>query len=264
MADDSLCRDEVVYAILTRKTIVPLRVHGSQRAVPTLLLARRNWVDFSSDYDAGLSRLLEYLSGDDTVLLPPVLPAVMGLPPLDFSVELAKYSQGFVGREWLIRRIDSWLRGSPRRASVLVGEPGAGKSAFAAWLAVRRPDLVIGAYFCTQQNTRTRVAREFVAALVAQLHTRLPGFADALSRRDLGARRRSASDAFREAVREERDATKPHLCREWGSKATDAPGSRTRLSRARGYLPAPVLSRGFLPSDQPGSSWTCTWGNRRS
>ena len=48
---------------------------------------------------------------------------------------------------------------------MIVGEPGVGKSAIAAWLSLTRPE-VVGVHFCTQQNSRSLNPYEFVACLV--------------------------------------------------------------------------------------------------
>jgi hypothetical protein len=53
LEDDSVCRDEVVFALQSGRPILPLRVVADPNLKPGLLLARRNWIDFSTDYDAG-------------------------------------------------------------------------------------------------------------------------------------------------------------------------------------------------------------------
>ena len=110
MDEHSVCRDEIVFALNEGKTIVPLRVNPDPTVRPTLLLARRNWVDFSTNYQAGLHSLLRFLAGDRSVLQPPHLPEVTGFEPLDFGPEIARYSSGFVGRQWITEAIEHWLR----------------------------------------------------------------------------------------------------------------------------------------------------------
>lgn len=197
VADDSVCRDEVVYALNAGKRVVPLRVHPNVTA--PLLLARRNWIDFTADYDLALASFLRYLKGDETALLSPQLPTITGVVPLDFGVEIAKFLTAFTGRNWLTEEINHWLKTDSRRAMVIVAEPGVGKSSIAAWLSQTRPE-VVGIHFCTQQNSRTRNPFEFVASLVAQLHARLPGYAAQVEAKRPDIRRTTASDAFRELV----------------------------------------------------------------
>jgi WD40 repeat protein len=195
--EQSVCRDEVVYALNERKLVVPLKAHPD--AKPTLLLARRNWLDFTAGYEPGLEALLRFLTGDEKALLPPRFPTVTGVAPLDFGPEIARYSAQFTGRAWLAAEIDRWLGRDGSRALVIVGEPGIGKSAIVAWLADKRQE-VAAVHFCTQRNTRSLDPHEFVAALVGQLHARLPGYADAVQAKNPGLRRNTAGDAFRELV----------------------------------------------------------------
>ena len=196
--EESVCRDEVVFALNQGKPIVP--VLQDSTASPTLLLARRNWIDFTEGYEAGLEALLHYLAGDDSALREPALPTITGVLPLDFGPEIARFSIGFSGREWLGVALDEWLSDERGRAFVIVGEPGIGKSAIAAWLSLTRHEEVVGIHFCTQRNTRTLDPYEMVASLVAQLHAQLPGFAEAVEAKSPETRRDTASDAFRELI----------------------------------------------------------------
>jgi hypothetical protein len=199
LREESICRDEVVFALNEGKKVVPLRTDPDPLLKPTLLLARRNWIDFTENYEDGLATLLSYLSGDESTLREPMLPTVTGVAPLDFSVEIARFSSGFSGRQWLTGELDRWLATDTRRAFVIVAPPGVGKSSIAAWLSLTRQD-VVGVHFCTQQNTRSRDPYEFVACLVGQLHARLPGFAEAVQAKHPELRRATAADAFRELI----------------------------------------------------------------
>ncbi len=196
---ESVCRDEVVYALCEGKPIVPLRQDPDPLLRPPLLLARRNWIDFTADYEQGFQALLKFIKGDNSVLRPPALPTITGVVPLDFGAEIARFTHDFTGREWVQREIDRWLARDGRRAMVIVGEPGVGKSAIAAWLSQTRPD-VIGIHFCTQQNSRTRDPYEFVASLVSHLHASLAGFAEAVEARHPEVRRPDGKAAFRELI----------------------------------------------------------------
>lgn len=197
--DDSICRDEVILAHAQGKSIVPVRVSADPGVRPTLLLVRRSWVDFAQDYDAALERLLRYLAGDESALEAPVAAVVAGVVPLDFGPEIARHTQGFVGREWLRAEMEKWLASPRGRAFVIVGEPGIGKSAMAAHLATTC-DEVAAVHFCTIRNSRSLDPFEFVASLTGQLAGRVPGFAEALAKRQPEIPRASASDSFRELI----------------------------------------------------------------
>ncbi len=48
-------------------------------------------------------------------------------------------ARGFVGRRWVLERVNDWLRNGQERFFLLTGGPGVGKSALAAWLAAPAP-----------------------------------------------------------------------------------------------------------------------------
>ena len=196
--EDSICRDEIVFAFVTRKPIVPLRV--AVDVGPSLLLARRSWIDFTGDYERALDGFLRYLRGDHSHLSDPSLPSVSGVAPLDFGPDIARHVDGFTGRRWLNDQVGEWVASARERIMVLVGEPGMGKSAIAAWLGLHRSDEVIGIHFCSHSNPRTLHPAEFVASIVAQLESRLPGFGEAVGVREPACVRASAGDAFRALV----------------------------------------------------------------
>jgi hypothetical protein len=195
--EESICRDEVAFAINEHKPVVPLLV--TPNVQPTLLLARRNWIDFTASYEQGLTALLRFLAGDRAAGLPPRLPTVTGVLPLDFGPEIARYAANFTGREWLFTDLRRWLATQTKPVLVIVGEPGIGKSAIAARLALTWPE-VLGIHFCTHRNSRSLDPYEFVGSLVGQLHALLPGFAAVVEARHPEERRLTASDAFRELI----------------------------------------------------------------
>jgi predicted ATPase len=200
LRDDSICRDEVVFAINEGKSIVPVKLERTSDLKPPILLARRNWADFSVSYEAGLDSLLHHLAGDSSRLQAPPVPTVTGVVPLDFGPEIARLSSDFTGREWMARQIDIWLNDPSGRAFVIIGEPGIGKSAIAAWLSYVRRDQTVAIHFCTDRNSRTLDPFEFVASLVSQLCTQVGGFLDVVHERRPELRRQQAKDAFRELV----------------------------------------------------------------
>jgi hypothetical protein len=209
LREDSVCRDEVVFALNEGKSVIPLKLDPSPNFRPSLLLARRNWIDFSGDYDSGLKSLLRYLSGDPRALRPPPVPTVTGAVPLDFGPEIARLTADFTGRRWLENILDCWLDDSRGRVFVIVGEPGIGKSAIAAWLSMVRHDQTVSIHFCTDRNSRTLQPLEFVASLAAQLCTQVSGFGELVTLRHPEVRRPKANDAFRELIVEPARALTP-------------------------------------------------------
>jgi len=87
--------------------------------------------------------------------------------------------EGFTGREWLVEKVRAWL-GRPDAPPFLLilGEPGIGKSAFAAhlWLDHGLPHAV---HFCIAELGGTIAPLSFVESLNQQLKDNLTGFAEA-------------------------------------------------------------------------------------
>lgn len=198
LREESICRDEVVFALNEGKAVVPIQTGSDVK--PPLLLARRNWIDFSADYEEGFHSLLRFLNGDNLALQQPRLPSVTGVAPYDFGPEIARYTSGFTGREWLKKEVENWLINSKNRVLIIIGEPGIGKSSIAAWISHQFREQVVGIHFCTHRNTRTLNVFEFVANIVGQLHSQLPEYAKIVETKNPESRRATASDAFRELV----------------------------------------------------------------
>ena len=202
---DSICHDEVALAVAEHKRVVPVRATADLAMAPSLLLVRRSWVDFSGDYEGALERLLRALAGDETGLAHPIA-TVAGQRPLDFAFDIAERARGFVGREWLVAELEAWLA-SDRRAFVIVGEPGIGKSAVAAHLA-SRPDAV-AVHFCSTGNGDSLAPLAFVANVVVALSARLPAFGAEVARKNPAEPRDDAVTAFRQLVVEPARAIEP-------------------------------------------------------
>lgn len=84
---------------------------------------------------------------------------------------------GFVGREWLIARVDAWRKGmSDERLFWLHGAPGSGKSAFAAWITAHQHCNVVALNLCDWRVPERRETTPIVHTLAWQLARRLPDY----------------------------------------------------------------------------------------
>lgn len=99
---------------------------------------------------------------------------------LDFTSDIERLTHDFVGRQWLLNEVDAWLKYRGKSFLILTGEPGVGKSAFAAWLTQTRKD--IAAYnFCIAGRNDTIVPNTVLRSLGAQLSNFLPDYGKALA-----------------------------------------------------------------------------------
>lgn len=194
---DSICRDEWAYAVVTGKTVIPLRL--DPRTDPVLLLVQRSWADFSEDWDAGLQQLLCFFEEGEKALSPPALEQAGGVEPLDFGRRIAELTRDLIPREWIGAALDDWLHTSGDNTLVIVGEPGVGKSTVAAWVAASRDEQVAAIHFCTTRDVRTLDPQRFVSSVVAQM-MRNDEYARHVEARDPARRRSSGVQGFLELV----------------------------------------------------------------
>lgn len=184
---DSVCLDEISYARFGSPP-VPIVPVMAAPCEPPFSIFRLDYVDMTdalqSDerYQAGLQGLLE---GVDAALRgdrPPFRRWHRSLPTIDFSSYLNEKRRDFVGRRWLMERVDAWRTSAAReRALLITGDPGAGKSAFIAELVFRNPGgQVLAHHCCIADNRQTLEPGEFVLSLAASIAGRVPAYADAV------------------------------------------------------------------------------------
>jgi WD40 repeat protein len=94
------------------------------------------------------------------------------LQPIRYTDDLSRHLSRFTGRAWVNAEVENWLA-STKRILWITGEAGVGKSALAAWLCDKRPE--IAAYhFCHFGNTERTDTRRTLFSLAYQLGTQLP------------------------------------------------------------------------------------------
>lgn len=114
------------------------------------------------DFEGGQARLLRYLQ------------------PLNFDAQIAPHVARFSGRAWLFRELDDWLANRPEsRVLWIFGGPGIGKTAIAAQLVHRRPD-VFASHFCVHGHDDKSDPRRVVLSIAYQLAAHIPPYYAAL------------------------------------------------------------------------------------
>jgi len=101
------------------------------------------------------------------------------LDPVSYGDDLNRHLAHFTGREWVMAEVEEWLATS-RRVLWITGDAGVGKSALAAWLCDKRPE--IAAYhFCRFGNSDRVDPRKALFSLAYQLSTQIPDYRDRLN-----------------------------------------------------------------------------------
>jgi hypothetical protein len=207
--DDSVCLDEIAFARFgARKPIVPVL---AAPCTPPFEIFRLDYVDFTewknkASYEDAFARLLDALAA-----------ALRGetryrawsdrLQPWDYGNYLSGKREGFVGRRWLFSAVKERLADDARRAMLITGGPGFGKSAFVAEYLHRNPGGRVLAFHCCQAETReTLRAGRFVrnvAAMIASRHPAYEALLDQAPYRDVLTEQFTTADpasAFEEGV----------------------------------------------------------------
>src|SRR4051794_33670108 len=110
---------------------------------------------------------------------------------VDFTEYIAERTRGFSGRGWLFDAVAEWLSDRDSgRSLLLIGEPGAGKTAVAAALAqlsagqmtypCLNPGFLSALHFCSVRDRRWINPVTFSQSVAGQLSSRYADFADAL------------------------------------------------------------------------------------
>lgn len=184
---DGVCLDELTYARFgpAPKPVVPVLVLDCQVPFSIFRLSyidARSWRQSLHDFATGIG---EVVRGIDATLRGdlPVLRQPDGPVALDQGPYLHAKRAGFVGREWLFKRVAAWVSQARNEQALLItGDPGVGKSAFIAEFAHRNADGRVVAYHCcTREDRLTLEPGAFVENVAAMLSKRLPSYAPMLA-----------------------------------------------------------------------------------
>lgn len=188
---DGYCLNEIARAVSLRLDVVPIMAIWCE---PPLSISRIQWLDMQDcipiyeqegRYDLKLERLAEALEknildfeGNQSRLL-------HLLDPLPFEADIAWHLSRFTGRQWVFRDIDKWLADvGASRIFWIVGDPGAGKTALAAWLCHHRRE-VAAFHLCSHGHKLKSDPRRCVMSIAYQLSTQLSGYQSSLNRLSL-------------------------------------------------------------------------------
>jgi TIR domain len=172
----SICHNELIMAVQMRKTVVPATVIECR---PPLAIAHYDPIDFTKwpsspeAYRAGIEEILHWiregLSKPEPRRRYSAYVANLSHDRLSFPEELAA-KDSFVGREWLMGRLEAWLESDGEKCFLIEAEPGSGKTALVAEQLRRNDgDRILAYHFCNSQNRDTVDPRRFVRSIAAML-----------------------------------------------------------------------------------------------
>lgn len=178
---DGVCLDEVSYARLLGKQIVPIMI---QEVKPPLCIARIQWIDMQNFFIPGKiyfdeeayqkkkDELLAILRGVSRLTVEGEQKSLQTkLRPLDNDVYSEHFSKNFCGRKKLYNFYDTWLL-SDQRILWLIGDAGIGKTAFVANLTTVRGD-VQAVHFCRFNDNERANPKRAIMSIAYYLATQI-------------------------------------------------------------------------------------------
>ncbi len=174
------CLNELSYSLNRGIPIAPIMVRLME--VP-LSICRIQYLDLQTltdedDYKKKLKEIVDVLNnekrlgfeGEHTRLL-------SELDPIDFTQDFARHKK-IIGREWVIEKVDDWMTNhTDSKVLWITAEAGYGKSAIAAHLASKHPD-VIGVHFCSYNNQSKNNPERFIKTLAYHFQSQISGYSD--------------------------------------------------------------------------------------
>jgi len=188
---DGYCLNEVARAVARGLRIIPVMVVDSE---PPLSICRIQWLDMRDCIPIGqkealyrpkFERLLKALEEGQLDFEGTQQHLLAALQPLDFDADILRHAARFTGREWVFKAVDDWLREpAAQRMFWICGGPGSGKTAIAAMLSSRYPEIA-ALHLCRYGHGQKGDPRRVVSSVAYQLSTQLPDYQSRLARLDL-------------------------------------------------------------------------------
>ncbi len=193
--DPGVCLDEIAIAIGVKGgNIQTVLVESETEVKPPASISHIQWLDmhdwkerraagetpWEDWYRAKLAEIVRVVESDESRRFAGEIETLNAhLKPISSDLRIsALLRKGFIGRTWLVEAIEQWRNASDRASRLLwiTGDPGVGKSAFAAHLTHFGRDKVIAAQFVEWDKPDHRNVQRVVRSLAFQLATRLPDY----------------------------------------------------------------------------------------
>jgi hypothetical protein len=195
MRDPGVCRDEIAIAIGVKGgNIQTILVESEAEVRPPVNIGHIQWLNmhdwkkryaeggvaWEEWYQANFAEIVRVVESDESRRFAGEIETLQDhLKPIKSDTRIYDLlKKGFYGRSWLFEAVERWRQDANRHSRLfwITGDPGVGKSAFAAQLTHTRSDAVIAAQFVEWDKPDHRDARRVVRSLAFHLATRLPDY----------------------------------------------------------------------------------------
>lgn len=193
--DPGVCLDEIAIAIgIKGGNIQTILVESETEVKPPASISHIQWLDmhdwkerrasgeaaWEEWYQAKLAEIVRVVESDESRRFAGEIELLNSqLKPISSDSRIAALlRKTFVGRTWLFKAIDEWRSAADRASRLfwITGDPGVGKSAFAAHLTHFGRDKVIAVQFVEWDKPDHRNTQRVIRSLAFQLATRLPDY----------------------------------------------------------------------------------------
>lgn len=192
-----VCLDELSIAIgVQGGNIKTILLEPEKDVHPPASLCHIQWLDMSDWknweakgedifrpwFNAKMKQLFQVIESDENMEFVGQISAIQEKLHINYSISKQRdlLQHLFVGREWLTEQLEQWLDDPEgARLCVLYGDPGVGKSAFAANYIHYNPRVAAGV-FCEYGHTVYNDTKNVIMTLAYLLACRLPDYRTAL------------------------------------------------------------------------------------
>jgi hypothetical protein len=191
--DPGVCLDEIAIAVSTKGgNILTVLVESEEEVKPPPTISHIQWLDmreWRTKFAAGsavweewygkkIAEIIEALESKESQRFAGEIETLSKyLKPISSDSRVcALLAKKYIGREWLFAAAEDWRINSRSRLFWISGDPGVGKSAFAAQLAHANKHNVIATQFCQYDKADHRDAHRIVRNLAFQIAARLPDY----------------------------------------------------------------------------------------
>lgn len=187
-----VCLDELSIAIGVKGgNIKTILLEPEEVVQPPSSLGNNQWLDMSQWRDEKkkdtyskwfqtkmneLFRIVESKESIEFVGQISYIKEILQLPTILSSKETELLRQELIGRKWLVDRVEEWLNNSAsEKICCIFGDPGIGKSAFAAHFVHYSPR-VAASFFCEYSKVNFNEPSAVIKQLAYKLACRLPDY----------------------------------------------------------------------------------------
>ncbi len=180
--EGGVCLDEIALAMGMRHgNLATILVEPENEVQAPVSVSHIQWLDMSdwaaqddAWYQEKLRAILDLLADPETHRFRGEIEQLEQLlHPITQAADIPPLIDGFVGREWVVKAVEDWRCSAPqRRVFWLTGGPGAGKSAFTAWMTHYQRGNVVCLNLCKWNDEDRSDPRRVLRTLAFLLATR--------------------------------------------------------------------------------------------